>query len=563
MYDDAGATGTPEPTTLCDAFQHTAETFAGNVALRTPDDAVSITWAEYAERVERIAGGLAALGVTRGETVGIMLVNRPEFNLIDTAALHLGATPFSVYNSSTAEQIVYLFANAANRVVVTERLFHPVIMRAIELGAQIEHVVLVEDDARGTISLRSLEQMSEPGFDFEERWRAVQGQDVATLIYTSGTTGPPKGVELTHAGLIAQVRSVLERLPTTPGGRTTSFLPSAHLADRWFHHYHCSMTLGFTVTCVADPSTVIAHLPSVKPTAWGGVPRIWEKLKAALEAKGITDPSALSEEHRSAIRATLGLDEYEWLGSGGAPTPVEVLRFFADLGLEICELLGMSETSCVMTCNPPGRVKLGTCGPAIDGVELMLADDGELLTRGVMVMAGYRGDPERTAETIDSDGWLHTGDIAKIDEDGYVTIVDRKKELIINAGGKNMSPANIEAAIKSAHPLIGQAVAIGDSRPYNVALIVLDPDVSDAFAQQHGIADGSQATLAVHPRITGAVAEAVAEANSHLSRVEQIKRHTILSEDWLPGGEQLTPTMKLKRKPIAEKYAAEIDALYA
>jgi long-chain acyl-CoA synthetase len=308
---------------------------------------------------------------------------------------------------------------------------------------------------------------------------------------------------------------------------------------------------------------MLGVLPEVRPTAWGSVPRIWEKLKAALEAQGITEPQMLSEVQRTAIRAKLGFDQCEWLATGGAPTPLEVLGFFADLGLEIGELFGMSETSCVITCNPPGAVKVGTCGTALAGVELMLAEDGELLTRSEMVMVGYRGDAARTREAIDADGWLHTGDIAEIDDDGYVTIVDRKKELIINAGGKNMSPANIEATLKSAHPLIGQAVAVGDRRPYNVALIVLDPDVCAAFAKAHEITDGSPAGLAVHSQAQALVAEAIDRANGSLARVEQIKRHVILDHDWLPGGEELTPTMKLRRKSIAQKYATEIEALYA
>ncbi|HEY1458107.1 MAG TPA: AMP-binding protein [Solirubrobacteraceae bacterium] len=549
--------------TLCEAFQRTAALWAESVALRTPDDAISITWAQYAQRVQSIASGLAALGVSRGDTVGIMLVNRPEFNLIDTAALHLGATPFSLYNSSTAEQLTYLFGNACNSVVLTERRFLPVIRAAIAAGGQVEHVVLVDGEQQATIPLERLESMGEPVFDFMAAWRAVTPGDVATLIYTSGTTGPPKGVQLTHANLLAEMRAMQERLPTTPGGRTTSFLPSAHIADRWGQHYHCSIGLGFTMTCVADPRTVVAHLPEVRPTIWGSVPRVWEKIKAALEAQGITEPGALSEQQRAAIRAKLGLDQCEWLIAGGAPTAPELLRYFRDLGLEICELFGMSETSCAITCNPPGQVKIGTCGPAVRGVQLRLADDGELLVRGELVMAGYRGDPDRTREAIDEEGWLHTGDIAQIDADGYVTIVDRKKELIINAAGKNMSPVNIETALKSAHPLIGQAVAIGDRRPYNTALIVLDPDVCVAFASEHALDDASPAALARDERVQAIVAQAVSEANAHLARIEQIKRHAILAHDWEPGGDELTPTMKLRRKPIAEKYAAEIQALYA
>jgi long-chain acyl-CoA synthetase len=551
-----------DASTLCEAFQRTAARFSENVALRTPDDAVSITWAEYAERVERVAAGLAALGVSCGDTVGIMLVNRPEFNLIDTAALHLGATPFSVYNSCTSDQIAYVFGNACNRVLVTETRFLSVIQEAIAAGGQVEHMVLVDGEQESILSLGELEAMGAPGFDFHAAWQAVQPEDVATLIYTSGTTGPPKGVQLTHAGLLAQVRAMHERLPAAPGGRTISFLPSAHIADRWGQHYHCSIGLGFTVTSVADVRTVVAHLPEVKPTTWGSVPRVWEKLKAALEAQGITDPAALGEEQRAAIRAKLGLDQCEWLVIGGAPSAPELIRYFHDLGLEICELLGMSETSCVIACNPPGRVKIGTCGPAIRGAELRLADDGELFVRGEMVMTGYRGDPDRTRETIDDDGWLHTGDIASLDEDGYITIVDRKKELIINAAGKNMSPANIEGALKAACPLIGIAVAIGDRRPYNTALIVLDPDGAAAFAATHGLSDARPAALAAQPAVQHEVLAGVERANAKLSRVEQIKRHEILPHDWEPGGDELTPTMKLKRKPIAEKYAAEIEALY-
>ena len=532
--------------TLCEVFQHTAAERPDQVALRTPGDAVAYTFREYAEHVERLAGGLAALGVGRGDAVGIMLTNRPEFHLVDTAALHLGATPFSVYNTSTPEQIAYLFGNAGNRVAITERAFLPAIEGARAQGAQLDHVVVVDDDG----GLDALQAMTPSDFNFEASWRAVSPSDVLTLIYTSGTTGPPKGVQLTHANMMAELRGCAAVLPATPGGRITSFLPSAHIADRWSAYYQCCLAYGFTITSIADPRTIVQHLPEVRPTVWGSVPRIWEKIKAALEAQGMSDPAALPEEVKAGVRAKLGLDEVQWVIAGAAPTPVEVLEFFDGLGLEICELWGMSELSCCATINPPGAAKFGTCGPAIPGVEVKLADDGELLCRGGIVMAGYRGDPAKTAEAIDDDGWMHTGDIAEIDDDGYVKIVDRKKELIINAAGKNMSPANIEARLKTSSPLIGQAVAIGDRRPYNVALIVLDPDGVAAF-------QGSEEEM------HAAVGAAVQEANTHLSRVEQIKRFRILPDEWMPGGEELTPTMKLKRKPIAAKYAAEIEALYA
>ena len=549
--------------TLCEAFQITAAERPDAVALRTPGDGVSLTWAEYAQRVPRVAAGLASLGVGRGDTVALMLVNRPEFNLADTSAMHLGATAFSVYNTCTPEQVEFLFGNAGNRVVITERAFLPVVLAAKDRSPALEHVVLVDGEQDGCTSLERLEEMGAADFDFEATWRAVQPEDVLTLIYTSGTTGPPKGVQLTHRNLMAEIRAVADRLPTKPGGRITSFLPHAHIADRWSAHYQSSMVMGFTLTCIADPRTIVEHLPEVRPTAWGSVPRIWEKIKAALEAQGVTDPAALPDEHKAAIRQKLGLDQVEWLVVGAAPTPVEVLEYFAALGLPICELWGMSETSSCATINPPHAVKIGTCGPPLKGVELKIADDGELLVRGEIIMTGYRGEPEKTREALDADGWLHTGDVAEIDADGYVKIVDRKKELIINAAGKNMSPVNIEARLKTAHPLIGTAVAIGDRRPYNVALIVLDPDVSAAFAQQAGIEDASPASLARDERVQQVIAAAVEEANKHLSRVEQIKKFAILEEEWQPGGEELTPTMKLKRRPIAEKYSAQIESLYA
>jgi long-subunit acyl-CoA synthetase (AMP-forming) len=549
--------------TLCEAFQTTAAARGDAVALRTPGDGVSITWAQYAQRVPRVAAGLASLGVQRGDTVALMLTNRPEFNLVDTGALHLGATAFSVYNTSTPEQVEFLFANAGNRVAITERAFLPVVQAAQRRSPALEHIVLIDGDEEGTITLERLEEKGLSSFDFESTWRAVEPGDVATLIYTSGTTGPPKGVQLTHHNLMAEVRAVVDRLPTEPGGRFTSFLPCAHIADRWSAHYQASMVLGFTLTSIADPRTVMQHLPEVRPTVWGAVPRIWEKTKAALEAQGVTDPAALPEEVRAGIREKLGLDQCAWLVVGAAPTPVEVLDYFAALGLPICELWGMSETSSCATINPPDRIKVGTCGPALEGVELRLAGDGELLVRGEIVMKGYRNDPLKTAEAIDDDGWLHTGDVAEIDDDGYVKIVDRKKELIINAAGKNMSPVNIEARLKTCHPLIGAAVAIGDRRPYNVALIVLDPDACGAFAREHGMADASPAALAGDERVRAAIAAAIEEANTHLSRVEQIKKWCLLDAEWQPGGDELTPTMKLKRRPIAQKYAAEIDALYA
>jgi long-subunit acyl-CoA synthetase (AMP-forming) len=585
---------------LCEAFQRSAALDPGAVALRTPGGAVEITWQQYADRVRSIAAGLAALGVRHGHTVALMMTNRPEFNLCDTAAMHLGATPFSVYNTLAPDQIAHLFSNAENRVVICEAAFAE---RVAAAGGKVEHIVCVDGQPAGTLSLEDVEGRGDAGFDFDAAWRAVGPDDVLTLIYTSGTTGPPKGVEITHANMLAEIAATTSLLPVARTDRIASYLPSAHVADRWSSHYQ-QMVFGLQVTCVADIRTIAAALVDIRPTLWGAVPRVWEKIKAALEARIETEPDeqrrqamqwavatgirkvraeqaaitgegpgpdeALLAEYAKAdemvlskIRQQIGLDDVHWSVSGAAPTSVDVLEFFAALGLPICELWGMSELSCCATINPPDRVKIGTVGVALPGVELRIAADGELLCRGPLVMRGYRNEPQKTSEAIDADGWMHTGDVATIDDEGYVRIVDRKKELIINAAGKNMSPANIESQLKSASPLIGQAVAIGDRRPYNVALIVLDPDACAAYAAKAGLPDASAAALCEREDVVAAVTAAVADANAGLSRVEQIKTFRILPVDWLPGGDELTPTMKLKRKPISEKYAAEIESLYA
>jgi long-chain acyl-CoA synthetase len=547
--------------TLCEAFQITAAERPDAVALRTPGGGVEISWAAYAERVRRIAGGLAALGIGHGDTVALMMTNRPEFNLVDTAAMHLGATSFSIYNTSAPDQISYLFSNAANRVIVCERQFLDVIRAADALLA--EHVVVIDGEVEGTIPLTDLENRRDAYFDFDGAWRAVKPDDVLTLIYTSGTTGPPKGVQLTHASVMAENQGCATVIPFPTFGRFTSYLPSAHIGDRWGAHYYTSIMFGATITAVADVRQVVGVLPEVRPSAWGAVPRIWEKMKASLEAKGITDPSVLPDAVKASVRAQLGLDEAQWLLSAAAPIPPAVLDYYHALGLPICEFWGMSELSCLATINPLNDIRIGTVGRALPGVELKLLDDGELLVRGPIVMKGYRKDPEKTAQAVDVEGWLHTGDVATIDEDGYVTIIDRKKELIINAAGKNMSPANIEQKLKASSPLIGQAICVGDARPYNVALLVLDPDVGAQWAQQHSLSTASAAALAQDPGVHAEVARGVETANAQLSRVEQIKRFTILPVDWEPSGDELTPTMKLKRKQIHAKYAAEIDALYA
>jgi long-subunit acyl-CoA synthetase (AMP-forming) len=430
---------------------------------------------------------------------------------------------------------------------------------------------------------------------FDALWQAVLPDDLITLIYTSGTTGPPKGVIDTHRLTLWVIEALRRVVSTGPEDRIMSYLPLAHAADR-FLNYYSAVVAGHTTVFCSEVSQILPTLLEVRPTAFGGVPRIWEKLHAgitsaiakepdeqkqrmvlgalevarsvvALEQRGepvpaeLRDKRAMVEPIFAALRARIGLDRAKHTVTGAAPTPREVLEFFHAIGIRISEVWGMSETGVIGTRNPPDRIKIGSIGTTLPGVEVRLAPDGELQIRGGLIMRGYYKDPEKTAETIDPEGWLATGDIATVDADGYYTIVDRKKELIITAGGKNISPANIESLLK-AHSLIGQACVIGDNRAYLTALIVLDGQVAPAWAAAHGIANHAIAELAKHPEVHAEVDRAVAAVNNHISRVESIRKFTILPTEWTVEGEELTPTLKLKRRVILNKYAKEIVAMY-
>jgi long-subunit acyl-CoA synthetase (AMP-forming) len=581
--------------TVCEAFQATARIDPDAVALRTPGDKISVTWREYADNVRRTAAGYASIGVKRGDSVAIMLTNRPEFAWVDSGAMHLGAIAFSIYNTSSPEQIEYLFGNADNKVVVTESALLPAILAS---GVSLEHVICIDGKPEGvTMTLDELMAAGDPDFDFDAAWQAVQPDDILTLIYTSGTTGPPKGVQLNHTNQLATAEAAKKVVSVSFGDRITSYLPAAHVADRATSQYFNAIE-GVQVTYIADPRTIAAALPDCRPTVWFAVPRIWEKIKMGIEAKVAAEESPVKKKLAgwafataaknaeaqlsgksvnpidraqyavadklvlSKIRAALGLDELKWCWSGAASIAPETLTFFLGLGINICEIWGMSESTGAGTLNPPGKARIGTVGPPLPGTQVKLAEDGELLIKGPGVMIGYRKDPEKTAEAIDADGWLHTGDIGTVDEDGYFSIVDRKKEIIISASGKNMSPANIENTLKVTTPLAAAMVCIGDARAFNTALVVLDPDAAAAYAEKAGIA-ADPAVLAKDPGVIAAVQAGIDAGNAKLSRVEQVKKFEIVPSFWMPGGDELTPTLKLKRKPIAEKYAAQIEGLYA
>ncbi len=593
----SGKRAAESASTIAEAFRLTAAERADDIAIRTKGDEFTITWGALRDRVDALAGGLAQLGLRRGDTLALLIGNRPEFHICDLAGMMVGAAPFSIYSTYTAEQIAYLLKDAEAKILICEEQYLERVEEARREVPGLEHVIVIDGNAPPGIMLLSEVEGADPTFDVEAAVAQIEPNDILTLIYTSGTTGPPKGVQLIHRNLLAAVEGLDVLIEFPKDGRVISWLPSAHVAERNAHHY-LPIVYGLQITCCEDPRQVLSYLPEVRPSWFFAVPRIWEKLKAGLETmiagqppeqrkvmeaavaasiekvrleqRGEPVPEELAaqvakadEEIFAGLRTMLGLDQVEAINVGAAPTPVEVLEFFHAIGLPLAELWGMSETCGAGSVNPPGKIRIGTVGPPAPGVEIKLDTDGEVLIKSEVVMLGYRNLPEKTAEAFTEDGWMRTGDIGVFDEEGYLRIVDRKKELIISAGGKNMSPANIEATLKTASPLIGQACVIGDMRPYNTALIVLDADFAPMWASQQGIEDTALESLAGDERVRAAVEEGVQAANEKLAKVEQIKKFTIVEGDWLPGGDELTPTMKLKRKPISEKYTPAIESMYA
>ena len=578
------------PDTIPGRFLQTVTERGGQVALREKvGDAVrSLTYDDYADQAARVAAGLHALGVGPGDRVVMLLGNRPEFHVADVAVLLLGATPISIYNSSSPEQIAYLAGHAEASVAIVEDATY--LERVLEVRADLpalRHLVVVEPvDAAGVESWDEVRSAAPVGL--EAAAAVAEPHDLATIIYTSGTTGPPKGVMLDHHNVRWSIDSAQGAFAFDPHGlRIVSYLPLAHVAERLITHY-CGIVFGYEITTCPDIRGPGAALLDSRPQLLFGVPRTFEKIHSTVQAVLATDadhaerftralelgarvaelqsrdeavPDELATEHAAAdaeslrpARQLLGLDDLCCAVTGAAPIPVETLQFFRSLGVPLSEGYGLSESTGVMTWDVT-RVKVGTVGRAMPGEEVRLGDDGEVLARGGNIFRGYLNDPERTAEALDGDGWLHTGDIGEFDDEGYLRIVDRKKELVITASGKNVSPANLEAALK-AQPLIGQACAIGDGKDYMAALLVLDPDVVPAWAASNGATGTTLAELAVDPVVLAEIEREVAVANERFSHAEAIREYTVLPDEWLPDSEELTPTMKLKRRGVAEKYAA-------
>ncbi len=594
--------------TACQQFQETAEANASLPALsiKEGDAWRTLTWADYRQQVMEVATGLIGLGVEHGDYIALLLKNRPEHVIADVAALHSGGVPCSLYYTLQPEQLAYILSNCGAKVIVVDDAeSHARIEGIRDQLPALEHVIVV-NDAEKLSDVTSWEELrrqgrtqlaEDGGGAFENAWRAVNPDDPVTLIYTSGTTGHPKGVVLTHHNLMWLAESLTDLVTFDANPRLISYLPLAHIAERAFSHY-TAVRYGAHVHFSPEIEGMLETVQKARPYAFLGVPRVWEKVQAALTAgvqaeederrrklalkalevgqevvrikqRGDAVPLKLKAQHAlfeklvfSKIREKIGLDQCRIPVSGAAPISEGALTFFAGIGLEICEAYGMTETTAVLSFNPPGQQRIGTVGKVLPGIELRIADDGEVIARGPSMTPGYLKRPEATAELLDEDGWLHTGDLGSLSDDGYLKIIGRKKELIITAGGKNISPNNIEELIKQQHPLIGQVLAVGDNRPFIGALVVLDPEAAPVWAAQVGIDSGSLAELSQHPKVLEQVQTAIDAANQHLARVEQVKQWTLLPTEWTPESDELTPTMKLRRSVIHDKYSDAIDALY-
>ncbi len=586
--------------TIPGRFLRTVAAHPDQVALRAKDADgawTEVTFRTYADRVAAAAGALEQAGVGPGDRVVLMLRNSIDFHVVDMAVLFRGATAISIYNSSAPEQIAYLAGHCKAKLAIAEDIgFLERFLKVRDELPDLEAVAVLEDPdgvAPDDVLPRAA-VLEGPPVDLDAAASLSTPEALATVIYTSGTTGPPKGVMLTHHNVVWTAEGYLRLLDVDPVGfRAISYLPMAHIAERMSTHYLGALG-GYEVSMCPDAGQIGAYAREVKPQIMFGVPRVWEKIHAGVQAALSADPEQkrqfdeavaaagpiverrtwgtateedeatwefLDEVAFAGVRALVGLDEVLYALTGAAPIPPELITWYRAIGVPLSEIYGMSESTGPITWEP-FKVKVGTVGLPFPGVEVFLADDGEVCCRGGNVFLGYLDDPEKTAEARDPDGTLHSGDIGELDEDGYLRIVDRKKELIITAGGKNISPANLESALKTI-PLVGQACAIGDQRPFVSALVVLDPEVAPAWAKEHGIEAGSLVELAAHPDVVAEIEARVTEVMAPFNNAERVKKVTVLGEEWLPDSEELTPTSKLKRRGIHAKYAEEIAALYA
>jgi long-chain acyl-CoA synthetase len=594
--------------TVCDLFDHTAAEAGDAPAFSNEagDSWQTLTWAQAHRQVRELAAGFAALGLAPGERVALMLPNCTEHVLADQGAVHAGGLGVTIYATLAPEQIAFVAGDCDARIAVVDGAgelarWQPVLDQLPGLKT-----IIVRDAAAcpaegpyltwdAFAALGKERYAADPDL-VSERVAAITVDDPVALLYTSGTTGNPKGVLLTHRNVGYELACAQDMGLIPDRARWVSYLPLAHIAERMFSIY-LPIHMGTHVHFCPDPKQLVRVVGKVRPNGFFGVPRVWEKIRAGIESLftleqdeakraavaramdtgrryveacqyGHTMPPGLDEEFAAAdaavlapIRGLLGLGEAEVVCSAAAPLPPEVAAFFSGLGMKILDVYGMTETTGAFTANTPEAFKLGTVGRPHPGIEVRIAGDGEILVRGPLTTPGYLNRPDLTADLIDTDGWLHTGDIGRLDEDGFLSVVDRKKELIITAGGENIAPAAIESLLV-AHPLVGQALAYGDRRKYVVALLTLDGEVAPAWAKARGIDSGSLAGLAADPAVLAEVGAAVSAANERLARVQQVKHWRLLPVEWTAETEELTPTLKLRRRIVHAKYADVLDTLY-
>ena len=566
------ATATSLPALL---LRHTAER-PQDAAIREKHRGVwrELTWERYAERARNAGLGLLELGVDAGDKIAVQSENRPEWLLADIGAQGVGAVVTGIYPTSPAAEVEYLLDHSESVVVVVEdeEQLDKVLAVRDRLSA-LRHVVLVDPrNVKGLDDPKVLtwEQLEELGArrdarEWDERVERLQAGDTAIIVYTSGTTGPPKGALISHANLLAAADVFLQVYDVGPEDEVLSYLPLSHIAERLFSVVN-ALAAGYVVNFGEGGESFTQDLRDVQPTFFLGVPRVWEKMMASVEIR-MGDASRLKRAvHgrrllKGPLREKLGLSRCRNAVSGAAPIAPQVLEYFRALGVPIREGYGQTENTAICTYTPADDVRIGTVGKAAPGVELRIADDGEILTRSAGVFQGYFKNTEATAETVDPDGWLHTGDVGELDEDGFLRITDRKKDIIITAGGKNISPSEIENRLKVS-PYVREAVVIGDRRKYLVALIGIEADTVGDWATRNGVPYTTYGDLAAKDEVRDLVAAWVEEVNQDFAQVETIKRFALIAKELDHEDGELTATQKVKRRAIEQQFADEIEALY-
>ncbi|WP_406629160.1 AMP-dependent synthetase/ligase [Amycolatopsis sp. WGS_07] len=579
---------------LADVVWANAERFSDVVSFRRQVEGtwLDVTAKDFADQVAAAAKGLIAAGVGHGDRVALMSKTRYEWTLIDFAIWAAGAVTVPIYETSSPEQVHWILSDSAAKAVVVETGAHRKAVEEISGRlSTLEHTWQIEGDSPAVDELTALgAEVSDE--DLHTRRRSVTANETATIVYTSGTTGRPKGVELTHRNLLAEIRADIEAFPELmeQGNSLLCFLPLAHILARAIAI--TALTARVTLGHTPDVKNLVPDLGTFRPTFVVAVPRVFEKVyntakqKAHADGKGkIFDAAeatavAYSEAQENGgaglglrakhllfdklvygkLRAALG-GRCIAAVSGGAPLGARLAHFFRGIGVPVFEGYGLTETSAAANVNTSAAFRVGTVGRPVAGTSVQIAEDGEVLLKGDVVFGRYYNNPEATAEAL-TDGWFHTGDLGELDADGFLKITGRKKEIIVTAGGKNVAPSGLEDAIKSA-PLVSQVMVVGDQRPFIAALVTVDEEYFPAWKAQHGKPEAATVSeLAEDADLRAEIQAAVDEANKQVSHAESIKKFTVLANDFTEAGGEITPSLKLKRNVVNKNYASDIEALY-